>query len=405
MPGTLGGGAGRGILVAADARPPTRTPGPPAAAASRSSSRSRSRPKAKEPPPPKEPPPRLDLGPDTGGPDGHQRRGPGGVLLPHARRPDRGRVRHPARHPARHPVRHPDPDRRPRRPSRGPGPDGQIARVLVTRPVPVGTSTTAIPTLVTTPALVPILSRGAFKIAENERPAPEDRFILSYSGYLERSRRPAGPARAGLHDPPRPGARHHDHPGRAGPAGGPARPGQPEPGDRRGPDPGPDRRPGPEHVRPPGGGRVREDPVRRGRVGRRAGPVLPAAGGRQPGRVRLRRPDVRVQVPGLDGRAGRPDGRAGRHRPDRAGHPDRGRGHPLDADPAVRRRAGRGRRLLRPGLQLGRHPDRQPGRDHPVQRPLGRVPDARRRQRPGPVGRPDGRGPRDHPVDPPERTA
>jgi len=63
------------------------------------------------------------------------------------------------------------------------GSDGQLIRVQVTRTIPVGTSTTVSPTLVTTPAQVPILSRGAFKIAENEKPTPEDRFILSYNGY------------------------------------------------------------------------------------------------------------------------------------------------------------------------------------------------------------------------------
>ena len=64
-----------------------------------------------------------------------------------------------------------------------PGPQGELVRVQVTRVVPVGTRTTAVPVLVTTQAQVPVLSRGAFKIAENERPSPEDRFILSYNGY------------------------------------------------------------------------------------------------------------------------------------------------------------------------------------------------------------------------------
>lgn len=64
-----------------------------------------------------------------------------------------------------------------------PGPEGQLVRVLLTRTVPIGTRTTAVPALVTTQAQVPILSRGAFKIAENERPTPEDRFILTYHGY------------------------------------------------------------------------------------------------------------------------------------------------------------------------------------------------------------------------------
>jgi len=63
------------------------------------------------------------------------------------------------------------------------GQQGEPIRVQVTRVVPVGTRTTAVPVLVTTQAQVPVLSRGAFKIAENEKPAPEDRFILSYNGY------------------------------------------------------------------------------------------------------------------------------------------------------------------------------------------------------------------------------
>jgi hypothetical protein len=61
--------------------------------------------------------------------------------------------------------------------------NGELTRVPVIRTVPAGTATTVTPTLVTTQALVPILSRGAFKIAENEMPVPEDRFILSYNGY------------------------------------------------------------------------------------------------------------------------------------------------------------------------------------------------------------------------------
>jgi len=61
--------------------------------------------------------------------------------------------------------------------------NGEPTRVPVIMTVPAGTVTTIAPTLVTTQALVPILSRGAFKIAENERPTPEDRFILSYNGY------------------------------------------------------------------------------------------------------------------------------------------------------------------------------------------------------------------------------
>jgi hypothetical protein len=63
------------------------------------------------------------------------------------------------------------------------GPNGELIRVQVTNTIPIGTKTTAVPVLVTTNALVPVLSRAAFKIAENEKPTPEDRFILTYNGY------------------------------------------------------------------------------------------------------------------------------------------------------------------------------------------------------------------------------
>jgi hypothetical protein len=61
--------------------------------------------------------------------------------------------------------------------------NGELVRVPVIVTVPIGTQTTATPTLVTTLARVPVLSRGAFKIGENEGPIPEDRFILTYNGY------------------------------------------------------------------------------------------------------------------------------------------------------------------------------------------------------------------------------
>jgi hypothetical protein len=61
--------------------------------------------------------------------------------------------------------------------------NGELVPVPVIVTVPIGTQTTAAPTLVTTLARVPILSRGAFKIGENESPVPEDRFILTYNGY------------------------------------------------------------------------------------------------------------------------------------------------------------------------------------------------------------------------------
>jgi hypothetical protein len=63
------------------------------------------------------------------------------------------------------------------------GPNGELIRVLVTFPVPNGTITNVQQTLVTTRAQVPIIGRGAFKIAENERPLPEDRFILTYNYF------------------------------------------------------------------------------------------------------------------------------------------------------------------------------------------------------------------------------
>src|SRR5205085_1122504 len=63
------------------------------------------------------------------------------------------------------------------------GPDGQIIRVPVTTIVPINATTTAQPTQVTTQGLVPVLGRSAFKITENERPAPEDRFILTYNYF------------------------------------------------------------------------------------------------------------------------------------------------------------------------------------------------------------------------------
>jgi hypothetical protein len=60
---------------------------------------------------------------------------------------------------------------------------GELQKVTVTVPIPDGTITNVQQTLVTTRAQVPILSRGAFKIAENEKPLPEDRFILTYNVF------------------------------------------------------------------------------------------------------------------------------------------------------------------------------------------------------------------------------
>jgi hypothetical protein len=60
---------------------------------------------------------------------------------------------------------------------------GEIITAIVTIPVPSGTTTDIKKTVVTTQTQVPILGRGAFKIAENERPMPEDRFILSFNAF------------------------------------------------------------------------------------------------------------------------------------------------------------------------------------------------------------------------------
>ncbi|HEX3151672.1 MAG TPA: hypothetical protein VHR66_26610 [Gemmataceae bacterium] len=60
---------------------------------------------------------------------------------------------------------------------------GELITAIITIPVPSGTKTDFKQTVVTTQAQVPILGRGAFKIAENERPTPEDRFILSFNAY------------------------------------------------------------------------------------------------------------------------------------------------------------------------------------------------------------------------------
>lgn len=63
------------------------------------------------------------------------------------------------------------------------GANGQLIRVPVTTVIPLGNVVDVKPTLVTTRARVPILSGGAFKIAENERPLPEDRVFLTYNYF------------------------------------------------------------------------------------------------------------------------------------------------------------------------------------------------------------------------------
>jgi hypothetical protein len=77
--------------------------------------------------------------------------------------------------------------------TRGIGPNGEP--ILIRTDVPIGTTTTATPTLVSTRARVPVLNRGGFKIAENERVVPEDRVFLTYNFY----RHVAGPS--GLFEP------------------------------------------------------------------------------------------------------------------------------------------------------------------------------------------------------------
>jgi hypothetical protein len=65
--------------------------------------------------------------------------------------------------------------------TRGVGPQGEP--ILIRTDVPIGTTTTAESTLVTTRARVPVPTRGGFKIAENERVVPEDRAYLAYNFY------------------------------------------------------------------------------------------------------------------------------------------------------------------------------------------------------------------------------
>jgi hypothetical protein len=60
---------------------------------------------------------------------------------------------------------------------------GKAGEFEITTPVPNGTVKLTIPTVVVTQAQVPIVSRGGFKIAENEMPFPEDRFFLTYNGF------------------------------------------------------------------------------------------------------------------------------------------------------------------------------------------------------------------------------
>jgi hypothetical protein len=49
--------------------------------------------------------------------------------------------------------------------------------------IPIGTTKSVIPVVTYTQAQVPIVSRGGFKISENEMPFPEDRFFFTYNGF------------------------------------------------------------------------------------------------------------------------------------------------------------------------------------------------------------------------------
>jgi hypothetical protein len=57
--------------------------------------------------------------------------------------------------------------------------------VITTSTVPAGTTKSVVPVFVVTQAQVPLVSRGGSKIAENEMPAPEDRFILGFNGFSD----------------------------------------------------------------------------------------------------------------------------------------------------------------------------------------------------------------------------
>ena len=65
----------------------------------------------------------------------------------------------------------------------GKNPDGQPITLRVKSVVPLGNVLDIEPTLVTTRARVPVLSSGSFKVAENERPMPEDRVFLTYNYF------------------------------------------------------------------------------------------------------------------------------------------------------------------------------------------------------------------------------
>ncbi len=63
------------------------------------------------------------------------------------------------------------------------GANGVLRTIRVPTTVPAGNILSIQPTLVTTRARVPVLTGGGFKIAENERPLPEDRVFLTYNNF------------------------------------------------------------------------------------------------------------------------------------------------------------------------------------------------------------------------------
>jgi len=65
-----------------------------------------------------------------------------------------------------------------------PGPNGLPPRIInVNTQVPLPPVTTVVESIEELTAQVPILSRGPFKIGENERPMPEDRVFLTYNYF------------------------------------------------------------------------------------------------------------------------------------------------------------------------------------------------------------------------------
>jgi hypothetical protein len=61
--------------------------------------------------------------------------------------------------------------------------NGQIVFDRVTTTIPLGDVVDVKPATVTTRARVPVVTGGSFKIAENERPVPEDRIFLTYNYF------------------------------------------------------------------------------------------------------------------------------------------------------------------------------------------------------------------------------